>query len=164
MPNYGFIAYPDGHPIVGEAVEGAVELGRSGSILFKSWKAMEIVGFKVDNLVRESVRSADVVAADITYPNPNVFYEMGYAAAIDKPIIPMVNGAIEKAAQRIVQLGLFDTIGWARYTNALSLYEALQKPIHSAWTNTHVRRKNHSQPLFILDTTIKTDFRNQIFQ
>jgi hypothetical protein len=163
MPSLVFIAYPDGHPIVGEAVEAAVELGRGGPILLKSWKAMQIVGFRVDDVVRESVRSADVVAADITYPNPNVFYELGYAAAISKPIVPIINAAIDKASQRVVRLGLFDTIGWATYTNASILFEALQQPIHAAWTNTHARRKNHSQPLFILDTLIKTDFRNQIF-
>ncbi len=163
MPSLVFIAYPDGYPIVGEAIEAAVELSRSDSVLLKSWKAMKVVGFKVDDLIRENVQSADVVAADITYPNLNVFYEMGYAAAIGKPIVPLVNAAIDQASQRVVQLGLLDTIGWAKYTNSSILHEMLQRPIHAAWTNTYARRKNHSQPLFVLDTMVKTDFRNQIF-
>jgi Cdc6-like AAA superfamily ATPase len=62
-----------------------------------------------------------------------------------------------------MQLGLFDLIGWAEYTNAQELYEKLQEAPEAAWTTTHERRKNHGQPLFILDTVMKTDFRNHIF-
>jgi hypothetical protein len=41
-----------------------------------------------------------------------VLYEIGYAIAVGKPVIPTVNIAIAKAVKRIQQIGLFDTIGW----------------------------------------------------
>jgi hypothetical protein len=163
MHKLGFVAYPDGHPIVAEAVEGAVQRSRKAPVVLKPWRAMRIVGFKVDDQVRADIATAAVLVADITYPNMNVFYEMGYAIAVGKPIIPTVNVAVERAAQSVNQLGLFDTIGWARYANADDLFEALQNPPEVPWINTYTRRKNHSQPLFILDTQVKTDFRNQIF-
>ncbi len=93
----------------------------------------------------------------------NVFYELGYAVAIGKPIIPAVNTAVERSVQHINELGLFDTIGWATYANADDLFKALQDTPAAPWTNTYTRRKNHSQPLFVLDTLMKTDFRNHIF-
>jgi hypothetical protein len=38
---------------------------------------MNIIGFKLDDLVRKQVTDADVLLADVTYPNHNVFYELG---------------------------------------------------------------------------------------
>jgi hypothetical protein len=163
MQRLAFVAYPDGQPVISKAVDGAVERARSSPIAMKAWKTMQVIGFKVDDQVRSNVAAAAFLAADITYPNTNVFYEMGYAIGIGKPVIPTVNVAIEGAVQRVLQLGLFDTIGWAEYANATELFEAIQAAPESAWTNTYPRRKNHSQPLFILDTLMKTDFRNQIF-
>lgn len=163
MQKLGFFAYPDGHPIITDAVDGAVTRSRNASLALKSWRAMNTVGFKLDNQVRANVAAAAVLIADITYPNMNVFYEMGYAVALGRPVIPTVNVAVERASQQVTQIGLFDTIGWAGYSNADDLFAKLQEPPDTAWTNTHTRRKNHSQPLFILDTQMKTDFRNQIF-
>lgn len=163
MQKLGFFAYPDGYPIVTEAVEGAVSLSRDASLALKPWRAMRTIGFKLDDEVRANVAAAEVLIADITYPNMNVFYEMGYAIAIGRPVIPTVNVAVERAPQRVTQVGLFDTIGWAGYANADELFAKLQDLPAIAWTNTHTRRKNHSQPLFILDTLIKTDFRNHVF-
>jgi hypothetical protein len=37
--------------------------------------------------ITKSIREASVVIADITVDNPNVFYEVGYAHAINKPTI-----------------------------------------------------------------------------
>jgi len=164
MQKLAFVAYPDGHPLITEAVDGATEKARGAAMVLKPWKAMSIIGFKLDDQVRTSVAAATVFVADITYPNTNVFYEMGYAIGLGKPIIPAVNNAVDKAVQRINQLGLFDTIAWATYANADELFSAVQQAPEAAWTNAHTRRKDHGQPLFILDTQVKTDFRNQIFQ
>jgi hypothetical protein len=163
MHKLGFFAYPDGHTVVAEAVEGVVQQCRGGPLVLKPWRAMRIIGFKLDDQVRASVAAAALLIADVTYPNMNVFYEMGYAIAIGKPVILTVNVAVERAVLRVNQLGLFDTIGWATYANADDLFEALRDPPETPWANTYTRRKNHSQPLFILDTQMKTDFRNQIF-
>src|SRR5215211_543314 len=35
----------------------------------------------------QSIRDADIIIAEITPPNPNVFYELGFAHATDKPTI-----------------------------------------------------------------------------
>ena len=124
---------------------------------------MRIFGFKVDDLVREEIRSAALLVADITYPNPNVFYEIGFAIALKKPVLPTVNTSVEKATQRIQRTGIFDTIGWVSYVNADELHDKLHDWTGNSWVDNYIKRKNHSQPLFILDTLVKTDFRNHIF-
>jgi len=39
------------------------------------------------DVIRESIRRARLIIADMTTNNPNVFYELGYAHALSKPVI-----------------------------------------------------------------------------
>lgn len=164
MPKYNaFFAYPQGHATVTDAITGAVAMSGRGSIMIKPWENMNISGFKLDDLVRDQIKDADVLLADITYPNHNVLYEVGYAIALEKPVIPTLNLAIDRAADRVRNIGLFDTLGWTTYHNAEELHDRLSSWQEVSWTNRYVRKRDHSQPLFILDTQVKTDFRNHIF-
>ena len=163
MPSVGFFAYPEASPIVRDAVSGAAEISVSEELRLKLWQKVPIIGFKLDDLIRDQISDADVLIADITYPNCNVFYEIGYAIAVGKPVIPTVNVAIEKSIEGIQKLGLFDTIGWAQYVNANELSTKLRDWNDISWRNRYARRRDHGQPLFILDTLKKTDFRNHIF-
>lgn len=160
MKGKAFYAYPDGMPAIRDAITGAVSK-TSGSII--TWKTLQTVGFKIDNLIREKIVEADVLIADITYPNHNVFYEIGFAIANEKPVIPTLNNGIRNSALRVQEIGLFDTTGWAGYTNAEDLHACLEKWPEYAWTNKYVKQRDYNQPLFILDSLIKTDFRNHIF-
>lgn len=164
MKTSGFYAYPASSPLISGAISEAIEMLSDKGIALRPWEAMRIFGFKLDNLVREQISGADVLVADITYANANVFYEIGYAIAVGKPVIPTLNLSVEKAAQRAQKTGLFDTIGWATYENSQQLSKCLEDwPAH-AWTSSYVRQKNHAEPMFILDTLVKLDFRNHIFQ
>jgi nucleoside 2-deoxyribosyltransferase len=42
---------------------------------------------EIIDIVREKIRHCDVIVADTTGKNPNVFYEIGYAHALEKPTI-----------------------------------------------------------------------------
>jgi hypothetical protein len=163
MQASGFFAYPVVSTIVTDAILGAVELSKSDDVQLKPWQKLTIVGFKIDDLIREQIHDVQFLVADITYPNYNVLYEIGYAIAVGKPVILTVNVAIAKAVKRIQQIGLFDTIGWATYSNAGEILEKLHTWKDISWTGKYLRRKDHGQPLFILDVLKKTDFRNHIF-
>lgn len=157
-----FFAYPGGIPIVGEAVTGVIELSVGSKLTIKPWEKMKIVGLKLDDLIREEIRESDLLIADVTYPNFNVYYEMGYAAALGKPVIPTVNIAVERATKGLTDNGLFDTFGWATYTSSSELDDKLKDWQDIAWSTKYYRPKDHSQPLFLLDCLKKTDFRNHI--
>lgn len=45
---------------------------------------------KIDNQIFSSLKSSDLVVADLTGTNPNVFLEVGYRMALGKPIIFLV--------------------------------------------------------------------------
>jgi hypothetical protein len=57
---------------LGYIVERADDIERNGDIL---------------EIIYDRIRSADAVVADTTHCNPNVFYEIGYAHALDRPTI-----------------------------------------------------------------------------
>lgn len=46
--------------------------------------------------IRIQIREADVIIADITGRNPNVFYELGLAHAQDKPVILITQDSIQE--------------------------------------------------------------------
>lgn len=159
----GFFAYPQSSPHVVDAIMRGVELAKDKGVALIPWQKLRVLGFKIDNLIREKIRDADVLVADVTYPNPNVYYEIGFAIAVGKPIVPTINTGMERAVQRVQKTGLFDNIGWLEYTNSLELATKLSDWNNHSWASTYVRQKNHRQPLFVLDTLIKTEFRNSIF-
>jgi nucleoside 2-deoxyribosyltransferase len=37
--------------------------------------------------ILQAIRKADYIIADLSQPNPNVYYEMGFAHALRKPVI-----------------------------------------------------------------------------
>jgi nucleoside 2-deoxyribosyltransferase len=47
----------------------------------------------VTDRIFAQIRSADMIIADMTRRNPNVFYEVGYAHALDKPTILLTSTA-----------------------------------------------------------------------
>ncbi len=141
----------------------AVENFTRGRFKLIPWEALNIIGFKLDNLIREKIKDASVLAADVTYANHNVFYEIGYAIGIGKPILITVNTAIEHSIERFNRIGIFDTIGYFTYVNGAELAENIGAWNNVSWKNNYSRPRDHAQPLFILDTMKKTDFRNSIF-
>ena len=159
----GFFAYTEASRTVVDAIEGSVELSRDKPLVLQPWKHLAIPGFKVDDLIREKIADSDLLVADITIPNHNVFYEIGYAIGVRKPVIPTVNTAIREAVETVQKLGLFDTIGWATYNNSSELSNKLDNWKSFIWSNNYAKDRDYVQPLFILDTLIKTDFRNHIF-
>lgn len=158
-----FVAYPSNHPEVVDAIRGAVELSVNGKLKLEPWEHLPIIGLKIDNLIRDKIRDADALVADITFPNFNVYYEMGYAISQDKPVIPVANLSIQNSAQWIQQIGLLDTIGYIGYDNSKQLNKQLKSWSGLDWTGNFRRSLDHAQPLFILDSLKKTNFRNYIF-
>jgi nucleoside 2-deoxyribosyltransferase len=88
---YVFVALPFSTSVVPEevwslAIEGAAD-------------ANDIKAYRVDQGVKpvrlaedifNSILNADLVIADLTGANPNVFYELGLAHALDKTVIQLV--------------------------------------------------------------------------
>jgi hypothetical protein len=92
----------------------------------------EKLGFTVDraddiehngnilDLVEQRIRQADVVIADMSTRNPNVFYEIGYARAIGRPTVLLCRNTDE------VPFDL-QSINYVKYGGIVDLRERLEK-------------------------------------
>ncbi len=158
-----FVAYPD-NETVKDTIAGAVGLSSNEKLALIPWERMDVYGLKIDNLVRSSIDECSVFIADISINNFNVYYEIGYAIAKQKAVLPIVNSALQDAKHNVQSTGIFDNIGWLEYENSDDLSIKLRQWQRKSWVENFTREKNHSQPLFVLDMVKKTNFRQDIFQ
>ena len=157
-----FFAYPAEPAHHAESIRHACGLANRAGVEIAPWQQVSTIGLSINSVVESTIGSAPFLAADLTYYNFNVLYEIGYAIAKGKPVLPTVNDAVERATERIEELGIFDTIGYLRYQNSDELADSIIDWRTKEWTGDYVRPRDHTKPLFILDTDMKTDFRNHI--
>ena len=157
-----FYAYPNGKQNIHEAILGAADLMKSTASI-QPWKSLTVAGFRLDDLIREKILEADLLLADVTFANQNVYYEMGFAISSGISVLPTINITIDKATSRLHSIGLLDNIGWLTYSNAEDLARQFDEWEGLSWMSNYKLRRNYVQPLFVLDTVAKTDFRNHIF-
>jgi hypothetical protein len=86
------------------------------------WNAKEIM-----DIIRQNIRCARLIVADMTNNNPNVFYELGYAHALGKPVILITQ---ERQKVPFDLRGIFNI----EYSNVSDLTRRLPKMVKSVIT------------------------------
>jgi hypothetical protein len=123
-----FFAYPAEPPDLTAPIEAAVQaLAKSDHIKVTRWPEVEIFGINIPDKIREGIEDADVLLCDITKPNLNVYYEIGFAIGLGNAIAPVINTSFADATNEIQNDGLFDSIGYRSYENSLQLSNILQE-------------------------------------
>lgn len=79
--------------------------------------------------IRRQIQVADVVICDITGNNPNVFYELGHAHAITKPVILLTQDPPEKIP---VDLRQFEVICY-QLSDEIRLLSKLDNALHNVF-------------------------------
>jgi len=145
---------------IGSAAENVACV--SDKIKIKTWPEMDIFGAALADEVRNEIRVADVLICDITRPNLNVYYEIGFAIGLGKPVAPVINVSFANVIQDVQKDGFFDGVGFKTYENSEQLSKImLELPTH-VLVELYGKALNFRQPLYLLDTFRKTDFRNTI--
>lgn len=157
-----FIAYPAKPPELAKSIAAAAAEATKVGFQVTPWPEADEPSVHIPTNVRESIDAADVFVCDITYPNPNVYYEAGFAMGRGKTVVPTVNVAFADAQARVRREGLFDSISYKSYENSGQLSSLLQALPSSNLIDLYGRALNKDQPLFLLDAFRKTDFRNAI--
>ena len=159
-----FFAFPGEPNDLFETIESAKEAaaGASDKILIKTWPAMDIFGAALADEVRSEISTADVLICDITRPNLNVYYEIGYAIGLGKPIAPVINKSFGNAIKDVLSDGFFDGVGFKSYENSEQLSKIMLELSSHVLVELYGKALNFQQPLYLLDTFRKTDFRNAI--
>ncbi|AOO79484.1 P-loop ATPase, Sll1717 family [Bosea vaviloviae] len=158
-----FFAYPgmpsDLTSTIAAAAEGYL-LRNKRSV--QTWPQLPVFGAYIPDTIREAIESSDVVFADITVANYNVYYEIGFAIGRGKIVAPVLNASFANASEKIQQDGVFDNIGYRSYKNSEDLIGILSTPPDNRLLTLYEKELNSDQPLFLMDALIKTDFRNLV--
>lgn len=161
-PSKAFIAYPGTPSDLATPISQAAEnLSRDGLDVV-AWPALETFGTNIPDEVRAAIENADVVFADVTKPNLNVYYEIGYAIGLGKTYAPIVNVAFANATASVRSLGLFSNIGYRTYENSADLVAIIKSASGNPLLDLYAQDINYSQPIYIVDTLRKTNFRNAV--
>lgn len=159
-----FFAYPARPSEFTQTIDAAVELATKAEskLDLEPWPQMEIFGESIDDKIREEISSRHVTYCDVTFPNTNVYYEIGFAIGSGKPIGPVVNSAFSGTIEALQKDGLFDVIGFSQYENAEELANVLCSPPTKILLDLYEKPLHQEQPLYFFDTFRKTDFRNAL--
>jgi hypothetical protein len=113
----GFFAFPS-NPSLTEVVEEAIEIiNNTRAIEITSWRALRISGKTVITEICRAIDQAEVFLADLTYLNPNVLFELGFAIAKNKRICIFLDPSIERSKNDFGRFNL-STLGYSPYSNS----------------------------------------------
>lgn len=127
-----FYAFPSDPPTIGECIEQAINALKSEPtirerrIRFRPWTSMAVGGKSLISTITENIRRSDIFACDLTYPNFNVTFELGFAIAKFKRIWLSLNSSIENAPRDFKRIysGMLGGLGYEPYVNYKNLVDA----------------------------------------
>ena len=135
-----FYAYPHHPSHVGETISSAATKLKGDGVLkknnvrFRLWADNTVSGKPLLKTVLGQIDRSHIFACDLTYPNPNVNFELGYAIARFKRIFATLDPSVSKA-ERDFQRIYFSLLhmGYVTYDNHESLAQSFlqEKP----WTS-----------------------------
>ena len=129
-----FYAYPSSPPDVGETISGAISRLKAegklkrNNLRFTRWTDNPVSGKRLVSSILTQIDSHHVFACDLTYLNPNVSFELGYAIGKFKRLFISLNAKI-KDAQRNFQRIYFSLLstGYSEYDNHEDLADAIHQ-------------------------------------
>ncbi len=123
-----FFAYPSQPVSIPETIKEAVnEINKAKGCYIKTWQECAISGkFIIDVICRE-IDDADLFIADLTYANPNVLFELGYAIGKQKRVWLLLDPSFTESKNLFEQLRVLTTVGYASYSNSRDIIEQFYK-------------------------------------
>lgn len=115
-----FVAYSSRDKSVADAVLQGVRKANALSlpIRYEPWEFNDIAGIPLISPIISKIEDSSFIVADITYLNPNVVYEIGYAIGKNKRVFLIRNSSLDGDKNLAKSVGIFDTLGYIDYMNA----------------------------------------------
>jgi hypothetical protein len=152
-----FFAYPASPPSIAACIREAADQmpRRAPGRAVQLWERNDIAGRPITDPVFSHLDETDILFADITQTNFNVAFEIGYAISVKKRVFLVRNKGFTPGVD-FSKIGIFDTLGYQGYENALQLLDILSGNIDTA-PLAIAPRINWQTPLFVLETPVNSD-------
>jgi hypothetical protein len=154
----GFFAYPSIPKEIGEA---ATEAARQLDGV-TTWQQLDIPGRFIIDPIFQKIDESDFLVADITRLNFNVIYEIGYAIGKQRRVVLVKSEALVSDDEAIREIGVFDTLGYTKYTSSAQLANLLRGIKDTKPLSTNYGDINRGQPIYLVLPRTKTDFEFRI--
>ena len=153
-----FYAYPSAPAELAQTIKTAIGEfnARSAAYNLEGWERNDISGIPLTEPIFSKIAGAAFLAADVTFMNENVAFEVGYAIGIKKRCLLFVNNNLKGDRELANNIGIFDTLGYEQYGNSQTLARLLVdrtdfKPIE------FTAAINHQAPVYIVEPAKKND-------
>lgn len=114
-----FFAYPSQPEATREALSRACKLIRgTGLVATTSWEELRVSGHLIIDTVLSQVRESQLSIVDITHPNQNVMFELGFAIGQGTPIWLVRDPSWKGADRTYHAIKILTTVGHVEYTNS----------------------------------------------
>lgn len=123
-----FVAYSSRDSTLAHTVfEGVGKANRKlrGQLRYEPWSFNDIAGNPLISPIVDGIDGSEFVVADITYLNPNVVYEIGYAIGKSKRVFLICHSGIEGDSKIARDAGIFDTLGYESFSDDEGLADIL---------------------------------------
>ena len=153
-----FYAYPGMPTEIAQTIRAAVAGFNTASATYnlEGWERNDISGIPLTDPIFSKISAAAFLAADVTYINENVAFEIGYAIGIKKRCLLFINTAQKGDRELANNIGIFDTLGYEQYENSQTLTNLLVKRIDFSPINFEAAI-NHQRPVYIVEPAKKND-------
>ncbi|MCA9112187.1 MAG: hypothetical protein KDA52_19695 [Planctomycetaceae bacterium] len=126
----------------------------------EGWEQNEIAGQFLSDPIFAKISEKPVLLADITKVNFNVTYEIGYAIGRQRRVMLLKNNALVADSELIKEVGIFDTLGYAEYSNSDELVQLILNagPAAPLRINTQANRKSpvyYVRPKYTTDSELR---------
>lgn len=146
-------------PSISSTIEAAVEKLRTLSSTNKwiTWKNLDVPGQIIFCEVCKAMRHTGLVVADVTTLNFNLMFELGFAAGLGLPVLPIRNTAYVEDKHQFDELGLLDTLGYFDFQTSTDLKDHLID--NRSRLNLHLKPPglNNEFPLYVVKAPVDSD-------
>lgn len=115
-----FFAYPYAPPDLAETIREAVKRINQVEPRIKvtAWEDLNVTGSLVIDGILAAIGERDIFLCDLTYLNPNVLFELGFAIARRKRVWPVLNPNIVEFQEKFKRFKILTTTGYRPYSNS----------------------------------------------
>jgi len=163
-----FIAYPANPPALSEMLEKSIariNTEGDGLVIARGWKELGVTGKLIIREVCAAIDDCQLFICDLTYLNPNVLFELGYAIAHDKRVWITLDITYEDSKQNYDKFSILRGVGYAGYKNSDHLvnlffqqrpYDNTRETIYSQLINSSNSTREQRNGLLYLKSRIET--------
>jgi hypothetical protein len=162
-----FVAYPSQPRSLSETIETAIE-NINGTQIVEAigWRSLNVGGRLVINEICATIDKSDLFICDLTYLNPNVLFELGYAVARNKRIWVILDSSYSDAVINYKQVKLLTTVGYSDYNNGSDIvksfldkqpYNNLSKTLYTDVIESFIVGKSGPPSLLYLKSAVNTE-------